>query len=80
MPNTTAYVLFNHEMDWVVEVTAHKHEADSLNGFDGWFIGGEVSSLEEMFHLFDEHDFDPEYFYEFVDRMPHWLYNALNHD
>jgi hypothetical protein len=80
MYKTTAYVLFNHEMDWVVEVTAHKHEADSLNGFDGWYIAGEVSSLEEMFHLFDEHDFDPEYFYNFVDRLPHWLYNALNHD
>jgi hypothetical protein len=76
----TAYVLFNHEMDWVAEITAHKHEATALDGFDGWYIAGEVSSLTELFKLFDEHDFDPEYFYNFVDRMPHWLYNALNHD
>jgi hypothetical protein len=76
---TTAYVLFNHERDWEALITAHKQEADSLNGFDGWYIAGEVSSLEELFHLFDEHDFDAEYFYNFVDDMPHWLYNALNH-
>lgn len=76
----TAYVLFNHEMDWVAEITAHRNEATALDGFDGWYIAGEVSSLTELFKLFDEHDFDPEYFYNFVDRLPHWLYNALNHD
>ena len=76
---TTAYVLFNHDMDWESMITAHKHEADSLNGFDGWYIAGEVTSLEELFKLFDEHDFDAEYFYNFVDDMPHWLYSALNH-
>jgi hypothetical protein len=81
MSKTTAYVLFNHELDWEVCVTAHKHEAVSLGGCGSWYIGGEVSSLKELFKLFEEHDFDAEYFYEYVDHcMPHWLYNALNHD
>lgn len=76
---TTAYVLFNRERDWEALITAHKQEAGSLDGFDGWYIAGEVSSLEELFYLFNENDFDAEYFYNFVDDMPHWLYNALNH-
>lgn len=80
MSKTIAYVLFNHELDWESCITAHQHEAAALDGVGGWYIAGEVSSLKELFKLFDEHDFDPEYFYEFVDRMPHWLYNALNHD
>lgn len=79
MDKVIAYVLFNHELDWEALVTANKHEADALNGCDSWYIAGEVSSLEELFRLLDDNDFDPEYFYEFVDRMPHWLYNALNH-
>jgi hypothetical protein len=80
MPKPIAYVLFNHELDWESCITGHSHEATALDGVGGWYIAGEVNSLKELFNLFDEHDFDPEYFYNFVDDMPHWLYNALNHD
>jgi hypothetical protein len=79
MAKPVAYILFNHEMDWECRITAHRHEAEALDGFDGWRIGGEVNTLEEVFNLLDDNDFDPEYFYNFVELMPHWLYNALNH-
>lgn len=80
MSKTTAYVLFNHELDWESFITEHLQEAIALDGVGGWYIAGEVHSLKELFNLFDEHDFDPEYFYNFVDSMSHRLYNALNQD
>ncbi len=78
MSKPIAYVLFNHKMDWESFIATDPKFAAELNGCDGWYIGGEVNSLEELFKLFEEHDFDAEYYYNFIDDMPHWLYNLLN--
>lgn len=73
---SVAYVFLNRFRDWECEVTLDKSE---FAGLDGWYLAGEVSSLEELFHLMEDNDFDAEYFYYFVDRcLSHRLYNMLN--
>lgn len=78
MSNTVAYVYLSRECDWECFVNMYPIE---LTDDDDLYLAGTVSSLKELFHLMDEHDFDAEYFYEYVDRcMSHELYNMLNHD
>jgi hypothetical protein len=72
-----AYIFFSHSMDWACDIT--ENPAD-FEGLDDWYLGGGVSNLKEVFKLLDEHDFDPEYFYDFVDALPHRLFNLLNKD
>lgn len=70
-----AYVFFDRDRDWECAITDSK---EKLEGLDGLYLGGEVNTLSEVFDLLEAHDFDPEYFYNFVDDMPHHLYNLLN--
>lgn len=71
-----AYVFLSRSRDWECVVTTF------LSDFDGdpdWYCVGGVNNLKELFQVMDEHDFDAEYFYEYVDHcMSHQLYNLLN--
>ena len=71
-----AYVYLSRSRDWECFVTDNKYEfADD----DDLYLAGEASSLEELFHLMEDNDFDAEYFYEYVDHcMSNRLYNMLN--
>ena len=71
-----AYVYLSHSRDWECFVTDDKQE---FTDDDDLYLAGEVSSLEELFNLMEDNDFDAEYFYYFVDRcLSHRLYNMLN--
>jgi hypothetical protein len=72
----TAYVFLDRNRDWECAVTVHPELYD---GDTDWYCVGGVNNLKELFHLMEAHDFDAEYFYEYVDRcMSHELYNMLN--
>ena len=71
-----AYFFLNAEHDWMCELVT---DCSTFDGNDeGWYLAGVVNSLGDLFDLMEANDFDPEYFYNFVDRLPHGLYNALN--
>lgn len=71
-----AYVFLSRSRDWECFVTTDPREAE---GDDDLYLAGQVGSLKELFQLMDEHDFDAEYFYEYVDHcLSHRLYNLLN--
>lgn len=75
-----AYVFFNSEFDWECLVSETMLEGINMEDIsDGWYLAGQVSSLKELFQLMEKHDFDAEYFYEYVEHcMSHRLYNLLN--
>ena len=75
MSKPIAYVFLSHSRDWECEVTLNPSE---FEGLEDWYLAGEVCSLEELFQLMEDNDFDAEYFYELVEHLPHRLYNALN--
>ena len=78
MSKSVAYVFLDRSRDWECFVCENPHEAD---GDDDLYLAGEVNSLKELFQLMEEHGFDAEYFYEYIDRcMPHYLFNMLNKD
>ena len=78
MANPVAYVYLSRSCDWECFVSENPHEAD---GDEDLYLVGTVSNLKELFRLMDEHDFDAEYFYEYVDHcMSHRLFNLLNKD
>ena len=73
--NPTAYIFFDKERDWECALTINRKEYD---GYDGWYLGGIVHSIKEIFTLLEDHGFDSEYIYLFLDDIPHWIYNARN--
>jgi hypothetical protein len=76
MTKPVAYVFLSKSCDWECFVVTNPLEAD---GDDDLYLVGSVSSLEDLFHLMEDNDFDAEYFYEYVDRcLSHRLYNLLN--
>ena len=78
MTTSVAYFFLNRLCDWECVVTDRRSDFD---GYDSWYLAGEVRNLNELFQLMDKHDFDAEYFYEYVDHcMSHHLFNLLNQD
>ena len=76
MSESVAYVFLDRSRDWECYVTLDPSEAE---GDEDLYLAGTVSSLKELFHLMEAHDFDAEYFYEYVDRcMSHRIYNMLD--
>lgn len=73
-----AYVYLSRSCDWECFVC---EQPQDLIADDDLYLAGTVSSLKELFQLMDEHDFDAEYFYEYVDNcLSHRLFNMLNKD
>jgi hypothetical protein len=71
-----AYVFLDRTRDWECAVTPFPSDFD---GDPNWYLVGGVNNLKELFQLMEEHGFDAEYFYEYVDHcMSHPLYNMLN--
>jgi hypothetical protein len=78
MSKPVAYVYLSHSRDWECFVS---EDPVVLATDDDLYLAGTVCSLKELFWLMDEHDFDAEYFYEYVDHcMSHRLFNMLNKD
>lgn len=78
MTKQCAYVYLSRSRDWECFVS---EDPVALAADDDLYLAGTVSSLKELFWLMDKHDFDAEYFYEYVDHcMSHRLFNLLNKD
>ena len=78
MSKPVVYVYMSHAEDWECFVS---EESIVLAADDDLYLAGTVSNLKELFLLMDAHDFDGEYFYNFVDHcLSHRLYNLLNAD
>ena len=78
MNKPVAYVFLSRSRDWECFVTTDPSEVE---GDEDLYLAGEVSSLEELFHLMEDNDFDAEYFYEYVDHcMSHRMFTLLNKD
>lgn len=75
--NPVAYIFFDKDRDWESALVLNPKE---LEGVEGWYLGGIVHSLKEIFSLMENQGFDPEYIYNFFEEIPHWIYNALDKD
>ena len=74
----TAYMFLDRNRDWECVVTT---DPAIFEGDPDWYCAGGVDSLKELMQLMDEHGFDAEYFYSYVDYcMSHQLFNLLNKD
>lgn len=72
-----AYLFLDHARSWESYITTNPRE---LEGCESWYCAGGVNTISDVFDLLEAHGFEPDYFYEFVDRMPHRLFNLLNKD
>lgn len=78
MPESIAYVFLDRSRDWECIVTT---EPSVFEGDVYLYCVGSVNNLKELMQLMEEHGFDAEYFYAYVDySMPHYLFNMLNKD
>lgn len=78
MSKPVVYVYMSRDRDWECYVS---EEPMVLAADDDLYLAGTVSSLKELFWLMDAHDFDAEYFYEYVDHcLSHRLFNLLDTD
>lgn len=74
----TAYLFLDRTRDWECLVDT---DPTLFDGDADIYCAGGVNTLKELFQLMDEHGFDAEYFYEYVDHcLSHRLFNMLNKD
>lgn len=75
MSKPIAYIFFDKERTWDCAITTIPSEYE---GVGSWYLGGEVYTMMDVLDLLDDHGFDHDYFYKFVDAMPIQLVLQLN--
>lgn len=62
---TKYYIYFDNTRDWESYLSMNPHWADDDD--EGWYLGGIAESLSDVFSILEEHGFDYEYIYNFIE-------------